>query len=65
MKLIDYLKDEDLTFQAFADRAKMLPQAIHKYAHGVQYPRPANAAKIVKASKGKVTLADIYGGQNA
>lgn len=63
MKLKSYLVKKKLTYGQFAKQAGLWPQAIHKYANGT-YPRPENAAKIVAASKGKVTLADIYGEAN-
>lgn len=60
MKLLEYLKKEDMTFEEFADKIGKNPQAIHKYAHFHNYPRQDTAQKIVAATKGKVSLADIY-----
>lgn len=60
MKLLDYLSKEKLTFAKFAAKIGKNAQAIHKYAHFENYPRPKTAAKIVRATKGVVSLSDLY-----
>ncbi len=53
MKLIDYLKKEKLTLAEFAGKIGKNAQAIHKYAHFENYPRPETAEKIVTATNAK------------
>lgn len=60
MKLSEYLTKEDLTFAAFGKKIGTNPQAVHKYAKFENYPRPERAERIVRATKGLVTLKDIY-----
>lgn len=38
------------------------PRAVRGWMYGERVPRPAKAKKIVQRSKGRVTLATIYGG---
>lgn len=65
MKLSDYLIEKKLTYAAFAKHLGMTSTAaamnVCRYVKGTRKPRPAVANKIVAATKGRVTLKDIYG----
>lgn len=62
MTLSDYLDEKNLTYKAFAKKAGIASAMnIYRYAAGKRVPRPEVAAKIVRATKGRVKLADIYG----
>lgn len=60
MKLKEYLFQNKLTLAAFANKVGTYPQAIHKYVHFEQNPKPYIAHKIVAVTDGLVTLADLY-----
>lgn len=63
MHLIDYIRDHQLTFDAFAKLVgeKVSAQAIHRYSHFLSYPRPERAKRIVKVTNDQVTMEDLYG----
>lgn len=65
MRLQDYLKEKELTYSGFARMLGMTSSSaamnVCRYVNGTRRPRPAIANKIVKATKGRVTLKDIYG----
>lgn len=44
-----------------AELFDMTPRAIRAWRDGERIPRPAKAREIVERSKGRVTLATIYG----
>ncbi len=46
--------------QELADKAEVTIGAISNYKNGHRKPRPNIALRIVKATKGKVTLEDLY-----
>jgi hypothetical protein len=63
MTIKEYLKRYDKTPVEFSQMLGNLVghKAIEHYIYGVRKPRPDVALAIVEKTKGKVTLADIYG----
>lgn len=59
MKLRTYIERNNLTRKAFAEIAKCSPQAIGYYVTGERQPSLPVALRIVKATRGKVTLKDL------
>jgi hypothetical protein len=61
MRLSDYLTKNKIEQQDFAKAIRVEPASVSRYATRKRIPRQAIAKRIVKASGGDVTLADIYG----
>jgi hypothetical protein len=64
MTLAEYLTKRKLTYAAFAAKlgigGRNPGMTVFRYATGKRLPRPDMAAKIVKATRRKVKLSDIY-----
>lgn len=61
MKLRDYLKKNKIKITDFAESIGHSQSTISSYLTGARpRPRPDIALKIVEATKGKVTLNDLY-----
>jgi transcriptional regulator with XRE-family HTH domain len=61
MLLYDYLLKNRIEQKDFAKRIDVAASTLSRWLSGDRTPRGAQALKIVAATKGKVTLADIYG----
>ena len=63
MQLSTYLDEKNLSHADFARRLGMTSTSaamnVWRYATGKRRPRPAIANKIVRITKGRVTLGDI------
>lgn len=64
MKLKTYLKRNKLTAKQFSKLTGISPPSIHNYIHGKKTPSLDSADRIVRASKGRVTLRDLLDGAN-
>lgn len=62
MELKDYMKTFDVTAAAIAAETGVTVQAISQYCRKVRKPRPDIALKLVAATKGQVSLTDLYAG---
>jgi transcriptional regulator with XRE-family HTH domain len=60
MKINNYIKSVGITRQEFADKVGITVQAISQYSLGKRRPLPDIALRIVAASKGQVSLSDLY-----
>lgn len=60
MKLGEYLKDNGLLMADFGKKIGRSQAAVSRICAGEQ-PRPDAALKIVRVTKGAVSLADLYG----
>ena len=60
MKLKDYLKQEDLTLKAFAERAGIDISTVHRAAEGKLIPLSATLIAIAEASDGAVQPNDFF-----
>lgn len=60
MELKKYIKDFKINQKNLADSCDITVQAISQYANGRRKPRPDIANRIVKATKGAVSFADLY-----
>ena len=64
MKLANYLTANNISHAEFARMLGMTSTSaalnISRYARGLRRPRPAIAAKIVAATKGRVKHKDLY-----
>ena len=65
MKLGDYLDQNGVTVQDFADRLEMSAEAIRLYVAGRRVPRPNAMAKIINATGGKVEPNDFFAAGSA
>ena len=61
MLLYDYLLKNRIEQKDFAKRIDVAASTLSRWLSGDRTPRGAQALKIVAETKGKVTLADIYG----
>lgn len=61
MTLDDFLKNEPtkMSHAAFAKKIGVEQATVSRYANGERFPSPEIILKIVKATKGKVTAADL------
>ncbi len=60
MSLSEYLKSKNLTYTAFAKRVGVSRVTVMKWATGRIMPRPAHISTIFEATRGSVTLKDVY-----
>lgn len=60
MTLSDYLKKNNITQEDFATRMDVEQQTVSDWCAGSP-PKRLNAFKIVKITKGAVTLQDLWG----
>lgn len=60
MNIKDFLKANGLTQKQLAEKAGCTAGAISHLCTGRRKPRPEIARRIVKATKGKVSLNDLY-----
>ena len=60
MRLLQYLSDGDLTYQAFAERIGVTQQAVARYASGERIPRREVMERIAYVTKGQVTPNDFF-----
>lgn len=60
MDLKDYMKKFDVPAVIIASEAGVTVQAISQYCRKVRKPRPDVALKLVAATKGQVSLSDLY-----
>lgn len=61
MKLRDYLTEQNLTADQFAERVGFSKFAVGKWVRGERTPRTPAMHQIVTATKGKVGPADFFG----
>jgi transcriptional regulator with XRE-family HTH domain len=61
MLLGDYLLKRGINQRDFAKSIDVAASTLSRWLSGDRTPRGAQALKIVSATGGKVTLADIYG----
>lgn len=61
MKLIDYIKSNKSTQAEFGKRIGKAQTTVSAYITGELIPPRATALKIVKVTKGAVTLEDLWG----
>ena len=59
MHLKDYLSENNLTQQKFADQIGVTQATVARWAGGVQFPHPIFLHKIEKATEGRVTPSDM------
>ena len=64
MDIRTYLKTSDISVATFAETLGLSPQAVHRYITGERTPRRDVIRKIVDASDGAITVADIYAAQD-
>lgn len=62
MTLKEYLSQQGLTCEAFADKIGVKAPTAWRYANGHRIPRPTIMARIADATDGAVTAQDFYGG---
>lgn len=60
MRLQEYFETYAITPQELAEKCDITVQAISQYKLGKRRPHPDIAAKIVKATKGRVDYSDLY-----
>jgi len=60
MTIADFLRKYNKTHAWLAEEVGVYRQAVGHWVAGTRYPRRELAHEIVKATKGKVTLKDIY-----
>ena len=59
MNLPDYIRM--IGSEKAAELFEESPRAVKGWLYRERYPRPETAQKIVKRSRGKVSMAEIYG----
>jgi len=59
MKLKDYLDSRNLGYKEFSDMIGISQSALSNYIHFRREPRKAIRNKIIKVTKGKVSLQDL------
>lgn len=59
MQLKDYLSENNLTQQKFADQIGVTQATVARWAGGVQFPDPIFLKKIETVTGGKVTPSDM------
>lgn len=64
MKLKDFLKEEKITQEQFAEVIGVSQATVSRWCEGLQIPTPKQMNKILLATKGKVTANDFYYGDN-
>lgn len=57
----DYLKDKNITQEAFAARVGTTQETVSKWVNGGRMPRRSHLAKIVAETAGAVTANDFLG----
>ena len=60
MRLLQYLEEHGLTYQAFADRIGVTQQAVARYATGERIPRREAKERIACVTKGAVQPNDFF-----
>lgn len=60
MKLADWLREQKLTFTAFAARIDVSPETVRRYAAGERIPEREVMPRIVAETDGKVQANDFY-----
>lgn len=60
MKLKHFLKFKKMSIQQLADLLERPHETVRHWVHGTRLPRLENAQEIMVATKGKVTISDIY-----
>ena len=65
MKLKEYLKNTGITGSELAIEVGVWPSAISQYKKFKRRPEPDIALRIVKATKGQVSLSDLYSSANS
>lgn len=60
MTLGQYLKQQELTQEAFGAKIGVKRLSVARYLSGDRIPSPKTAKRIVKATKGAVQLKDLY-----
>jgi len=61
MKLMEYLSQEGLTTDAFAEKIGVSQGAVSRYATGQRFPVRAILRRIANATDGAVTANDFVG----
>lgn len=59
MKLGDYLEKNSIKKKDFAKRVGITRVSLHRIIHGKQTPRPGLLSRIIGATGGEVTLAEL------
>ena len=59
--LAEYIESKDLNLRDFADRLGVSKSALSRYARGERTMSVSLASRIIKATKGAVTLKDLVG----
>lgn len=60
MVLSEYLRNNNVTYTAFAKRVGVSRVTVMKWATGRIMPRPEHISSIFEATRGSVTLKDVY-----
>lgn len=60
MHLKDYLREADLSPEAFGESIGKTGMAVRRYCSGTRMPRPDVADDIVAKTGGRVTLDDLH-----
>jgi transcriptional regulator with XRE-family HTH domain len=60
MKLTDWIKQNDVTRGAFADKIGVTPMALSRYERGERIPEKETMAAIFRETGGDVTPNDFY-----
>ena len=64
MKIKDFLSDEKITQEQFAEMVGVSQATVSRWCDGFQKPASSLMTKILIATKGKVTANDFYYGDN-
>ncbi|WP_422049893.1 helix-turn-helix domain-containing protein [Shimia sp.] len=64
MKLIDFLTSSDLTLREHAREMGVSASYLSEIKDNLKEPGPKVARKIVKHTKGLVSLEELYGGRD-
>ncbi len=60
MTLQEYLDAHDLTVAQFAEKTGMEESTVHRAYHGKVMPSPKTVEQINRATRGAVTILDLY-----
>jgi transcriptional regulator with XRE-family HTH domain len=60
MELSKYIKMTGITATELAAMVGITPSAMSNYRQGIRFPRREIALRIVAATKGQVSLSDLY-----
>ena len=60
MKLVDYLKQQNLSISEFARRAQILPSTASRAVHGKVLPSERTMRRIIDATGGAVQPNDFF-----